>query len=444
MRGQIFKFWNRVRSSFWFIPAVMAGLAVALALVGLAVDVPVTEWLALKLGWTFAGGAEGASAVMGIVAGSMIAIAGVVFSMTLVTLSLASSQLGPRLLRSFMSDSTTQVALGTFIATFLYCLVVLRTIRRGGDVIFVPHLSVSFGVLLAVVSVGVFIYFIHHVSVSIQANEIAARIGEELIEGIDRLFPEQIGQGAPQIPVESPHARFLEMFDQEARPVRANGDGYLQFIDAEALLALAVKEDLIVRLEQRPGNYVVAGCPLAQLWPGSKMTDGLTEKVHPLFILGHQRTADQDVEFAVNQLVEIAVRALSPGMNDPFTAITCLDHLGSGLCRLASRDMPSPYRHDGQNQLRVIAPADTFPKIMDAAFNQIRQYGRSSAAVTIRLLETIIVVAGFAHRAEDHATLLRHAEMILRGANEELPEDQDRRTAEERCQAVRKLCSGSA
>ncbi len=444
MRGQLFKFWDRVRSSFWFIPTVMAGVAVALAFVSVTVDTSVTHWLVLELGWTFTGGAEGASAVLGIVAGSMIAIAGVVFSMTLVTLSLASSQLGPRLLRSFMRDSTTQVVLGTFIATFLYCLIVLRTIRRVEEVTFVPHLSVTLGVLLAVVSVGVFIYFIHHVSVSIQANEIAARIGKELIEGIDRLFPEKIGRGASEILVEPPDPGFLEVFDREARPIGAYADGYLQFIDAEALLALAVEEDLVLRLEQRPGNYVVASCPLALIWPGSRVTDRVTEQLHPLFVLAHQRTSGQDLEFGVNQLVEIAVRALSPGTNDPFTAITCLDHLGSGLCRLASRDMPSPYRYDGQNQLRVIAPADTFPKIMDAAFNQIRQYGRSSAAVTIRLLETIIVVAGFAHRAEDRATLLQHAEMIARGAREGLPEDQDRQAVDERCQAVRKLCSKPA
>src|SRR5680860_1854558 len=159
MRGQLFKIWDRVRSGFWFVPAVMAGVAVALAFVSVNVDEPATEWLALTLGWTFTGGAEGASAVLGIIAGSMIAIAGVVFSMTLVALSLASSQLGPRLLRNFMRDSTTQVVLGTFIATFLYCLIVLRTIRRVEEVLFVPHLSVTLGVLLAVVSVGVFIYF---------------------------------------------------------------------------------------------------------------------------------------------------------------------------------------------------------------------------------------------------------------------------------------------
>lgn len=441
MKGQLFKLWDRVRSGFWFIPAVMAGVAVALAFVSVAVDEPVTQWLALNLGWTFTGGAEGASAVLGIVAGSMIAIAGVVFSMTLVSLSLASSQLGPRLLRSFMRDSATQVVLGTFIATFLYCLIVLRTIRRVEEVAFVPHLSVTLGVLLAVASVGVFIYFIDHVCVSIQANEVAARIGKELIERVESLFPEQIGGVAPRLPTEPPDTGFFEASDQKARPIGSHGDGYLQFIDVDALLALASEEDLIVRLERRPGNYVVARGPLALIWPGSRVTDRLTDQVQSLFVLGHQRTSGQDIEFEVNQLVEIAVRALSPGMNDPFTAITCVDHLGSALCRLASRDMPSPYRYDRQHQLRVIAPADTFPELTDAAFNQIRQYGRSSAAVTIRLLETIALVAGFAHRPEDRVTLLRHAEMIARGAGEGLPEEQDRRAVDERCQAVRKLCS---
>jgi len=444
MRGQLFKYWDRVHSGFWFLPAVMAGVAVALALVSVSVSDPVTEWLSLNFGWTFTGGAEGASAVLGIVAGSMITIAGVVFSMTLVALSLASSQLGPRLLRGFMRDSTTQVVLGTFIATFLYCLLVLRTIRRAEEVAFVPHLSVTLGVLLAVASAGVLIYFIHHVSVSIQANEIAARIGKELIEAIDRLFPEHIGRGARRIPTEPPEAEFFEAFDQEARPVDADGDGYLQFIDREALVALATEEDLVVRLERRPGNYVVAGCALALVLPGSGVTDRLTEQVRSFFVLGRHRTSKQDIEFGVNQLVEIAVRALSPGMNDPFTAITCVDHLGSALCRLATRDMPSPYRHDVHKQLRMIAPADTFQEITDAAFNQIRQYGRSSAAVTIRMLETIAVVAGFTRRPEDRAALLRHAEMIARGASEGLPEAEDRRAVEERCEAVRQLCSEPA
>ena len=444
MRAQIYKTWDRVHSSFWFLPAVMAGGAIALAFLTVALDPPVTNWVRQNWGWTFTGGAEGTSAVLGCIAASMITLAGVVFSMTLVTLSLASTQLGPRLLRNFMRDTTTQAVLGTFIATFLYCLLVLRTIRRANEVLFVPHLSASLGVLLAVVSVGVLIYFIHHVSVSIQANEIVAVVGTELIEGIERMFPENIEQGT-----EPPDAALPEVFAQEASSVGATGDGYIQFIDTAALTALAVEEDVLLRLEQGPGHYVVAGCPLVRIWPGNRLSskgpgDQFADRVNAAFVLGNQRTSGQDIEFMVNQLVEIAVRALSPGINDPFTAMMCVDHLGSALCRLVRRDMPSPLHHDSEDQLRVVMPVITFSDITDAAFNQIRQYGRSCAAVTIRLLETIAVIAGFTHRLEDRATLLRHAEMIVRGARSGLSEDDDRREAEKRYQTAKRLLNTAA
>ncbi|GAB6143859.1 DUF2254 domain-containing protein [Desulfocicer niacini] len=414
-----------------------------LAFATVALDEPVTDWVTINWAWTFTGGAEGASSLLGAIAGSMITIAGVVFSMTLVALSLASSQLGPRLLRNFMRDTTTQAVLGTFVATFLYCLLVLRTIRRTEEITFVPHLSVTLSVLLAVVSVGVLIYFIHHVSVSIQADEIVARVGTELIEGIDRLFPENIGQGAPPIPTEPPNAGFLGMFGREAIPIGSAEDGYLQFVDGDALMALAMQEDVVIRLERRPGHYVVAGRPLVLVWPGNRVTDKFVDQVNSAFALGNQRTPGQDIEFAVNQLVEIAIRALSPGVNDPFTAMTCVDHLGSALCRLVQRDIPSPYLHDTQDQLRVITPVFTFPDVTDAALNQIRQYGRTSTAVAIRLLETIAEVAGFVHRPEDRAALLRHAKMIVRGARDGLLEDEDRQEVEERFESANQLLSKS-
>ena len=182
MRAQLLKYWDRIRSSFWFLPSLMACGAVALALATVALDGSVTDDWLQTLAWVYTGGAEGASAVLETIAGSMITIAGVVFSLTLVALSLASSQFGPRLLRNFMRDTANQVVLGTFVATFLYCLLVLRTIRRADEVAFVPHLSVTLGVLFAIASLGVLIYFIHHVSVSIQADEIIARVGS----GADR------------------------------------------------------------------------------------------------------------------------------------------------------------------------------------------------------------------------------------------------------------------
>lgn len=438
MRIHIFKTWNRIRSSFWVQPAVMASGAVVLAFTTIALDGTITDWLTLNWGWTFTGGAEGASSLLAAIAGSMITIAGVVFSMTLVALSLASSQLGPRLLRNFMRDSTTQMALGTFVATFLYCLLVLRTIRRVEEVAFVPHLSVSIGVLLAVVSVGVLIYFIHHVSVSIQANEIVAQIGTELIGEIDRLFPEKTGRGAPRIASEPPDAGFLDSFGREARPVGSAGDGYIQFVDVDSLMVLAMEEDIVIKLERRPGHYVVAASPLVLVWPGNRVTDQLIDQINSAFALGNQRTSGQDIEFAVNQLVEVAIRALSPGVNDPFTAMACVDRLGSALCRLGQRDTPLAYRQDVQNQLRIITPVFTFTEVANAAFNQIRQYGRSSAAVTIRLLETIAEVARAVRRPEDRTSLLRHAGMVARGARDGLPEEEDRQEVEERFQLVKK------
>ncbi|MGE0040783.1 MAG: DUF2254 domain-containing protein [Vicinamibacterales bacterium] len=443
MRALLLKYWDRLRSSFWFLPALMAAGAVALALATVRIDEGVTGDLPAALGWAYSGGAEGASAVLSTIAGSMTTIAGVVFSMTLVALSLASSQFGPRLLRNFMRDTTNQVVLGTFVATFLYCLLVLRTILRGGDGDFVPHLSVTLAVVFAAVSLWVLIYFIHHVSVSIQADEIVARVGTELASGIDTLFPERLGEGVPAGD-DAPETSLPAGFEQESTAIPAQGDGYLQFLDAEALMTLAEAEDLVFRVERRPGHYVIAGRGLVRAWPAERVTDDLRTRVNAAFVLGSQRTPGQDLEFEINQLVEIAVRALSPGVNDPFTAVTCIDRLGSALCRLAARDMPSPRRRDRQGRLRVVAPAVTFAAITDAAFNQIRQYSRSSAAVTVRLLETIAVVAEVATRPADREALRRHAMMVARGAREGLPDEDDRRAVDARHRDVTRALEGAA
>lgn len=440
MRLLVLKYLNRLRASFWFVPALMAAAAAILAIGGVSVDQQLTDWLAPNWGWKFSGGAEGASAVLGGIATSMINIAGVVFSMTLVALSLTSSQLGPRLLRSFMRDRTTQFVLGTFVATFVYCLLVLRTVRRAEEAVFVPHLSVGLGVVFAVAGVGVLIYFIHHVSISIQANEIAARIGRELLGRIDELFADR-NDHAPLAFSVPPDPSLIDAFELEAQPVGSNRDGYLQLIDTDGLIEMATEEKLIIRLERRPGDYVVANSPLVSISPASVIPEKIAKRVQSMFVMGNQRTSNEDVEFAVNQLVEMAVRALSPGINDPFTAIACVDHLGSALCRLATRDMPSPYHYDRDDKLRLIGPSQTFGEVVDSAFNQIRQYGRGSASVTIRLLDTIAVIAGFVHRPEDRATLMRHADMILRGSKEGLPEADDRQVVEGRWQIVSDLCT---
>lgn len=425
LKALLLTYWDSLRSSFWFVPAAMACLAVALAVAAVELDKAVgDDWLE-RLGWSYSGGAEGASLLLGTVAGSMIAIAGTVFSMTLVAMSLASSQLGPRLLRNFMRDTANQVVLGTFVATFVYCLLVLRTIRRADEVAFVPHLSVSIGVMLAMVSIGVLIYFIHHVSVSIQADVVVARVGHELEDGIGRLFPGQLGQPGSETSNAPREASLPAAFEREALPVGALEDGYLQLIDADALMELASQEDLLLRLERRPGHYLVHGQALVMVWPGERVTEALVDQLNDAFVFGNQRTATQDVEFSFLQLVEIAVRALSPGINDPFTAVACVDRLGSALSRLARCDMPSPLRFDAEGRLRLVAPGATFAGIVDLAFNQIRQNARSNPAVAIRMLDAIAQIAGHVQHPQDTACLQRHADMIVRGAREAVPEAND-------------------
>lgn len=334
--------------------------------------------------------------------------------------------------------------MGTFAATFLYCLFVLRTVRHAEENAFVPHLSITLGVLFALVSIGVLIYFIHHVSVSIQADEIVARVGEELIEGIDRLFPEQIGLANSDSGIDMENSGIPASFDETARPVYAEKDGYVQFIDPDALMGIATKENLLLRVVKRPGHYVTAGIPVVLVLPGDRVNEDLSNKINEAIIIGKQRTPAQDVEFTVSQLVEIAVRALSPGVNDPYTAIRCVDRAGSALFRLAGRAIPLPYRRDKQNQLRVIASSVTFPSVLNAAFDQIRQNARTNASVTIRLMETITVVSGSARRTEDRAALLRQAKLIVRGAREGLPEMEDRRDVEDRMQEALRALNGEA
>ncbi|WP_197527400.1 DUF2254 domain-containing protein [Pirellulimonas nuda] len=427
MRILLLKWWDLLRSSFWFVPSLMAAGSVALAVAMVALDDAVSdEWL-IDGGWAYTGGAEGASAVLSAIASSMMGIAGVVFSMTLVALSLASSQFGPRLLRNFMRDSTNQVVLGTFVATFMYSLLVLRTIRYGDESV-VPHLSVTLAVGLALMSLGVLIYFIHHVSVSIQADEVVSRVGDELLQSIDRMFPEPEppDDSTPQPAPDSP--ALDAAFDEQSQGISADVDGYLQFIDLAALTALATKNDAILRVERRPGEYLAPGARLLSVWPRDRASEDLVGSARAAFGLGSQRTPSQDLEFTVDQLVEVAVRALSPGINDPFTAIRCIDRLGSALCRFAKRDPPSPHRFDADGRLRVTAPPVSFSRFLDCAFDPIRNYARADAQVTRRLLETIATVEKSASRPERRAALRRHADVIAAEAQTGLSAEADRRT----------------
>jgi uncharacterized membrane protein len=443
MKLRLMEVWESLRGSYWFLPTMLALASMLLAAVTLRIDEAIGRERANSWGWLYTGGASGARDVLAAIAGSTITVAGTTFSITIAVLQLTSGQYGPRLLRNFMRDAGNQAVLGTFIATFLYCLLVLRRVQGIDDFEFVPHLSVTVGTALGIISVGVLIYFIHHIATSIQAANVIAVAGREMDAAIDRLFPEMIGRGAEADETPPVDPALPPRIDEEAAPLTSHTSGYVTAVDGDRLLAFAQQHDAILCLERRPGHFAIVDRPLARVWPSDRATDALCNDVNSAFNFGAERTQTQDAEFPINQLVEIAVRALSPGINDPFTAITCIDRLTAGLCRLTSRQMPSPYRYDEAGKLRVIAVPPTFDGLVDAAFNQIRQYGATSVAVTIRLLEAITTVAGCVQTSQQRAALLRHAAMVHRDGSNATGDPSDRADIDQRYAAAQSALTQS-
>ncbi|HEX7239693.1 MAG TPA: DUF2254 domain-containing protein [Longimicrobiaceae bacterium] len=428
MRGRLARTWEALRSSYWFVPALMALGAAVLAFGMVALDGRLGPEVMESLGWIYTGGPEGARGVLSTIAGSMITVAGVTFSVLVVALSLASSQFGPRVLGSFMRDPGNQFVLGAFVGIFLYCLLVLRTVRGAEDVgRFVPHLAVTVGVAMAVLGVGVLIYFVHHAAVSIQVSSVIAALAADLNAGVDRLFPEEAGDAGP--------AGHTSPAREPSCAVGASRDGHVQAIDFARLVEVARGRSAVLRLEPRIGAFVARGDTLAWIHPPDAAAE-VGDDVRRALVLGSRRTPAQDVEFTVQQLVDVAVRALSPGINDPFTAAACVDRLGAALARVAERpDAPGVHR-DGEGVVRVQADPVGFGLLAEAALSPIRQYAGGSTVVLLRLLDALARVARHT-RGEGRRDVVRaHAARVLAAAERSLEDPADREAAAERFRAV--------
>ena len=425
MKLRLIKLRDKLADSFWFVPAVMAVLAVGFALGSVAFDHAIgTGWIK-NIGWVFAGGADGARSVLSAISSSVMTVVSIVFSLTIATLSQTSSHYGPRVLRNFTSDRRVQVTMGTFIATFVYCLLVLRTVRSVQESTFVPYLSVTIGVVLALASLAVLIFFIHYVSQSIQAENLIAQVGEDFHEMLETFFPEKLGEDLARKSPPDPS------YWQDARRVDARESGYLQRVDEEALMELATRHDLQLQLAKRPGEFVGKGTPYLQLLPPTNTGQEIDDALRECFSLGTYRTRYQDALFSLQQLVEIAAHALSPGINEPFTALTCIDWLGTGLRGVLRRDLPAPDRYDTKGNLRVLVPAVTFEEFARSAFDQLRVYGASNPDVVMRLLNMIASLAPDICRANDRAVLRHHVQIIGADAADQLKNEHDRTRAAE-------------
>lgn len=369
------------------------------------------------------GGADSAKRILTIISGAMIGVAGTVFSITLVALTLASSQLGPRLLQNFMHDRLNQIVLGNYIATFIFCLIVLRTII-GGPEEFVPNISVIFAILVSIANIILLVFFIHHISVSIQANHVIARINASLQSNIKKIFPEN--KGDKRTTPENPQTeKEIKEILKHRNPVISTKNGYIQAISYDTLLQLASELDLYIDLKYMPGDFMIREEEIAIVYSGSDLEKKSLQKIVNAFLTGNKRTPGQDAEFSIHQMVEIAVKALSPGINDPYTAISCIDNLTASICYLTGAVFPSTYQFDKEEKLRLKSKVITFNGIMNAAFNQIRQYGSKSPSVLIRLTEAFEIIHRRAKDPEHKKTVRKHADMVFREAEKSIHEKND-------------------
>lgn len=375
--------WATVRSSLWLLPALMTLGAVGLATLTVWLDQhvvgsPKTDWYILIAG------AEGARGVLSTVAGSIITVTGVVFSITIVVLQLASSQFSPRVLRSFTEDRANQLVLGVFIGTFTYSLLVLRTVRSefADYSRFVPTLSVNTAVLLALISMGFLIYFIYHIARSIQAETIIQRVTNDALEVVEQLFPEELGQAADGVPG-MPDA------DTSALPlIEATRSGFLQGIDSKRVLKFAEEHDVVLKLEHRIGSFIVTGDTVISVVAGS-VTGLPIKSLREALLIGQERTRHQDVERGLIELTDIAVRALSPGINDPTTAVGCVHRFTEIFTMLGSRQFPPIVRQGRNGAVRVVAPRPEFGELLRLAYGPVAFHGHANPVVMSAIVESL-------------------------------------------------------
>ena len=354
-----------------------------------------------------------AQVILSAIATSIMTVVSIVFAILLMTLTLASTQFSPRILVSFVRDRGTQWTLGVFLGTFSYCMAALPA-ARSLPVAFMPVLTVMGAMLLALVAVGWLIFFIHHISQAIGVNHIVDRIARETEVVIDELMPR-------------PRTRFEPMRQAppdgtDDIPILNQQSGYIRFVDVGQLLYLAKSWRIRIRVARGVGQFLPAGVPLVHVSREDRINPVRTVELLGAFDIGPTRTLQQDVEFGVIQIVDIALRAMSPAVNDPSTAITCIDHLSRILIRWLGRAPPASVLFDPPHVPRVLVPWLGVDGMFDTAFEQIRHYAASDAAVSLRLLRAVGDIAAALEQDDTRAKLLERARRVVDGCDERLGE----------------------
>lgn len=388
MIARLRSFWLNVNASYWFYPALFSIIAGVAAFVTVYLDRNgFADWLN-EVSWIHSSRPEGARTVLTVIAGSMIGVASTVFSITIAAVAYASGNYGPRLLTNFMQDKGNQLSLGVFIATFVYAVLVLRVVRgadeQASDSVdaaatalpgFTPQLSLLIATVLALFAVAVLVYFLHHIPDSIRINTVLKGIGARLIDDIGERFPED-GSGAEPGKQASGEA------------VMATDTGYVKIIDFETLDSIAERTGGVIALKVRTGDFIHPLMPIAEM-SQADLSDAIGDDIRACFSAGGMRTPTQDLEFLFDELVEIALRALSPGINDPFTAITSLHWLGAAMAELGHRNLDRGPEQDNYDRNRVQPLDDDFEHFLKRSFGGVRASAAGSPLASKKFIDAL-------------------------------------------------------
>jgi uncharacterized membrane protein len=432
--------WRRdvLRTNLWLVPAVEVIIA-ALLFVGMyALDRASYDGVFRTPGWAISGSADAARQILTAIAAAIITVVGVVFSIVIVALTLTSTQFGPRMLRNFIRDRGTQLTLGTFVATFVYSILALGSVGQGDHGNFVPHISITVLLFLMMADLAVLIYFLHHIAVQIQLPQVIAGIARDLAGAIE------LQAGDPSVGADARYATLLIAdMDGPGGDVAAPRSGYLQYIRHRTLVRIAAEKDAVIHLRYRPGHFLVQGHSYATVWP-ARAAGQVAQELARAHVTGPYRTLAQDVSFGIDQLVEICIRALSPAVNDTFTALTCIDWIGDSLCKVTGRWLPTSVYRDAAGTVRLIATQTTYERLVQRAFEKVRQAGRGMPAVMIRQLDALAKIMERASAPGDRAVLLDQAAMIERLGEGTIDEESDRADVRRAYQRVLDVHAGNA
>jgi len=378
---------QEIRTSYWFVPGTMVCFTFILSLFSIELDRTVSKDILDSFSWMFTNDPEAARVILSTIATATIGVAGVTFSMTLLSISFASSQIGPRIFSGFMRDRGNQFSLGVFIATFVYCIMVLRTIYSPEDgQNFVPNLSILLAISFAILSIFVLIYFINHIPMMMSMTNSVNRTGGHLVSSIEILFPKELGEGTSHFDSNIKNGKIKT-------EIVARGKGYIEYVNYEVLMEICEENNLLIELIKRPGDFVSREIAVAVVYSNQDIPNKCKKSLSETFIEGVNRSHKQDIRFPGNLLIEIAARALSPGINDPYTAIDCINQLQTGLLYMQHRSTPSKYRKGKEDTVRVISDTIKYEEFLLHILNSLRNFVKRDFLCTKHLMESIKVLS---------------------------------------------------